>query len=282
MSYRESDMNEHRPYEDLYIYLIEGQVSEGDEIVLGDAFLGNWVEDNSAFLFFSEPSKGLVDTLLRRRKNLTYIDEYHLPYEQWQGGILEPIRIEPLIFIPPWVKFEPAPDEIKIVLDPGVVFGNGLHPTTTDCIGAMIYLKEKQTRVNKVLDIGTGTGILALVAGFLGADDVTAIDPNPLAVKTAKRNVLLNHLEGIVNVIEGKAQEFVNHPADLVIANIHHAVIERLFTVKNFREKKRFIISGLMRSQIRDLKSQITKCGLKVIREWDHEMTWYTMLLDSE
>jgi ribosomal protein L11 methyltransferase len=272
-------MNEHMPYEDLYIYLIEGQVSEGDEIVLGDAFLGNWVEDNSAFLFFSEPSKGLVDTLLRRRKNLTYIDEYHFPYEQWQGGILEPTRIEPLIFIPPWVKFEPAPDEIKIVLDPGVVFGNGLHPTTTDCIGAIIYLKEKQTRLNKVLDIGTGTGILALVAGFLGADDVTAIDPNPLAVKTAKRNVLLNHLEGIVNVIEGKAQEFVNHPADLVIANIHHAVIERLFTVKNFREKKRFIISGLMRSQIRDLKSQITKYGLKVIREWDHEMTWYTLLL---
>ena len=127
-------MSEHMPCEDLYIYLIEGKVSEGDEIVLGDAFLGNWVEDNSAFLFFSEPSKGLVDTLLRRRKNLTYIDQYHLPYEQWQGGILEPIR---------------------------------------------------------------------------------------------------------------------------------------------------FIISGLMRSRGRDLRSQITKFGLEIVREWDHEMTWYTMLLAS-
>ena len=272
-------MNRSVPYEDLYIYLFEGQVSEGDEIALGPAFLGTWVEDDSAFLFFSEPSKGVVDRLLKRRKDLAYIEEYHLPYEQWQGGILEPIRMAPLMIVPPWAKIEPAPGEIKIMLDPGVVFGNGLHPTTTDCIGAMIYLREMQTRMNKVLDLGTGTGILALVAGFLGAGAVTAIDLNPLAVKTAKRNVLLNHLEGIINVMEGQAQDFVEQPADLIIANIHHAVIERLFEMRNFREKKRFIISGLMRSQIRDLKSQITKHGLEVIREWDHEMTWYTVLL---
>ena len=272
-------MNRSVPYEDLYIYLIEGQVSEGDEMGLGEAFLGNWVEDNYAFLFFSKPSKGVVDTLLKCREDLAFIDEYHLPYEQWQGGILEPIRIEPLMIVPPWVKVEPAPTEIKIVLDPGVVFGTGLHPTTIDCIEAAIYLREKQVLMKKVLDLGTGTGILALAAGFLGADDVTAVDLNPLAVKTAKRNVHLNHLEGIINVIEGQAQHFVHQPADLVIANIHHAVINSLFEMNDFREKNRFIISGLMRSQIRDLKSQIKRHGLEVIRAWDYEMTWYTVLL---
>ena len=272
-------MRDHLPYKDLYIYLIDGQVSEGEEISLGEAFLGNWVEDNYAFLFFSKPSKGVVDTLLKCREDLAFIDEYHLPYEQWQGGILEPIRIEPLMIVPPWVKVEPAPTEIKIVLDPGVVFGTGLHPTTTDCIEAVIYLREEQVLMKKVLDLGTGTGILALVAGFLGADDVTAVDLNPLAVKTAKRNVHLNHLEGIINVIEGQAQDFVYQPADLVIANIHHGVINPLFEMKDFREKNRFIVSGLMRSQIRDLKSQTAGHGLEVIREWDYEMTWYTLLL---
>ena len=267
------------PYEDLYIYLIEGIVSQRDERVLGEAFLGNWVENNSAFLFFSEPSKDAVETLLKNRKDLAYIDEYHFPYEQWQGGILEPIKIGHLSIVPPWVEGAPAPGEINITLDPGVVFGTGLHPTTMDCLRAMIYLHEKQIPLNKILDLGSGTGILALTAAVLGADDVTAVDLNPLAVKTAERNVLLNRLEGIINVFEGRAQDFVERPADLVIANIHHAVLRRLFEMKDFREKKRYIISGLMRSQVRDLKTQIAKYGFGVTREWDHEMTWYTLLL---
>ena len=109
-------------YEDLYIYLLEGQVSEKAEAILGNAFLGNWVEDNTAFLFFSEPSKESVKALLQHWDDLAYIDEYHLPYEQWQGGILEPIRIEHFVIAPPWVESEPEPGEIKIIIDPGVVF----------------------------------------------------------------------------------------------------------------------------------------------------------------
>ena len=273
-------MHEHLPYDDLYIYLIEGRVSEADEIDLGKAFLGNWVEDDTAFLFFSEPSKGLVDTLLRSREDLGYIDEYHLPYEQWQGGIFEPIRVEPLLIAPPWLEVESAPGEIKLVLDPGVVFGNGLHPTTIDSLRALIYLHESQISIKEVLDLGTGTGILALAAAYLGADNVTAVDLNPLAVKTAERNVLLNDFGEIINVVEGQAQDFVDRPADLVLANIHHAVIKRLLEMKDFREKNRFIISGLMRSQSRDLKTRLKTHGFEVIREWDHEMTWYTLLVD--
>ena len=272
-------MSRYVPYDDLYIYLIEGKVSENDEAILGESFLGNWVEDDSAYLFFSEPSRDVVDTLLKCREDLAYIDEFYLPYEQWQGGVLEPIKIGPLIIVPPWVEVEPAQGETRIILDPGVVFGTGLHPTTMDCLRALIYLREMQIRMNEVLDLGTGTGILSLVAGFLGADHVTAVDLNPLAVRTAKRNVLLNHVEEIINVIEGDAQNFVDKPADLVIANIHDAVIKRLFGKKDFHDKNLYIISGLMRSQIRDLKTQISGYGFHVVREWDYEMTWYTLLL---
>ena len=274
-----SSMNGCEPYKDLYIYLIEGKISEGDEKDLGVAFLGNWVEDDSAFLFFSEPSRDVVDTFLKSREELACIEEFYLSYEQWQGGVLEPIKIGPLIIVPPWVEVEPKPRETRIILDPGVVFGTGLHPTTMDCLRALIYLKERQIRMNKVLDLGTGTGILSLVAGFLGADHVTAVDLNPLAVRTAKKNVLLNHLEEIINVIEGDAQDFVDKPVDLVMANIHYEVIKRLFGKSDFRDKNRYIISGLMRSQIRDLKIQVSGYGFQVVQEWDHEMTWYTLLL---
>lgn len=222
---------------------------------------------------------GIVNALLKKREDLAFIDEYHLPYEQWQGGVLEPVRIDPFLIVPPWVEAEPRPADIKIILDPGVVFGTGLHPTTKDCLKAMVTLQERQIPIGKVLDLGTGTGILAMAAAFLGAGEVTAVDLNPLSVKTAKRNVLLNHLEGVIKVVEGEAQGFVDQSADLVIANIHHKVIQDLFETDGFLQKRRFIISGLMRSQVRDVKSQTQKCGLEVIREWDHEMTWYTLLL---
>jgi len=146
------------------------------------------------------------------------------------------------------MEVEPEPGDIKIIIDPGVVFGTGLHPTTKHCLRAMVTLQEGQIPMEKVLDLGTGTGILALAAGFLGAGEVTAVDLNPLAVKTTKRNVLLNHLEGIIKVVQGKAQDFVDQSADLVIANIHHEVVKDLLETDGFRQK-------------------------------DHEMTWYTLLL---
>ena len=70
-------------------------------------------------------------------------------------------------------------------------------------------------------------------------------------------------------------------PADLVIANIHHAIVSDLFEIAEFRNHRSFIISGLMRSQARDVKMQVEKYGLRVIKEWDHEMTWFTMLIQN-
>lgn len=272
-------MREHLPYEDLYIYLVKGQVPETYEAVLGDTFIGNWVEDDIAFLFFSKPSKDKVETIIKNHEYLAYIDEHHFTYEQWQGGILEPVKIGPFLIAPPWVEVARRLGDIKILLNPGVVFGTGLHPTTKDCLRALAILQGEQIPMRNVLDLGTGTGILALAAAFLGAEEVIAVELNSLAVKTAKNNVLLNGLQGIIKVIEGQAQAFVDQPADLVIANIHYKVIEDLFENEGFRKKPRFIISGLMRTQVRDLKKQIDEYGLEIIREWDHEMTWYTLLL---
>ena len=265
------------PYSDLYIYLIQGRVDTYEEDLLGHAFLGNWVEDNSSFLFFSAPSPEIVSRFLEGRPALKLIDDYHFTYEQWQGGGLEPFRVEHIHVVPPWGSAEVEDDEIKIVLDPGVVFGTGLHPTTRDCLRAMVHLGRNQTW-NRVLDLGTGTGILAVAAVLLGGDKALAVDLNPLCVKTALRNVAMNGLQGAIRILEGDVLDFAYEPADLVVANIHYDVMNRLMQIKGFLEKEWFIFSGLMRSQVRDLKSIMTKGGIEIIREWDHEMTWYTLL----
>ena len=168
---------------------------------------------------------------------------------------------------------------IHIRLDPGVVFGNCLHPTTRDCLKALL-LAGKHRRFERVVDFGTGTGILALASAFLGAGSVLAVDLNPLCVKTAKANVARNELGGVIQVVEGPVQEFVDEPADLVAANIHHAVIKELLEKRKFGEGERLILSGLMRSAAREVRRELARLGFAILHEWGHEMTWFTILAE--
>jgi ribosomal protein L11 methyltransferase len=265
-------------YQDLYIYLIEGVVAAEDEAAFGEQFVGRWIEGESSFLFFSNPSRDKVDVLLRNRPDLSLLQEHHFSYDEWQGSFVAPVKIENFLIVPPWVDSETDDGQIKIVLDPGVVFGTGLHPTTRDCLQALVYLMSLE-RVEKILDLGTGTGILALVAARLGAQKVVAVDLNPLCVKTARRNVSLNHLEETVEVLEGKAEDLAGSLADLVVANIHYDVLARLVDQPEFLGKPWYILSGLLRSQARDIKARLAAHCLKLEREWDHEATWFTMLV---
>jgi ribosomal protein L11 methyltransferase len=115
-----------------------------------------------------------------------------------------------------------------------------------------------------VLDLGTGTGILAIAAARLGASRVLAVDLNPLCVKTSRRNVRLNEVEAVVEVVEGIAEDFAENPADLLVANIHYEVLDDLVEREKFREKPWLILSGLMRSQGRDIKAKLERCGLRI------------------
>jgi len=269
------------PYDELYIYYVHGRVRDEDEMSFGAHFLGNWVEDNSSFLFFSIPSRNVVSEFLKKQTDLEFIDQFRFTYEQWQGGGSTPFRIENLHVTPPWEEREIDEKDIKIIIDPGVVFGTGHHPTTRDCLSALTYL-QKGCSIGRVLDLGTGTGILALASVVLGAKKVMAVDLNPLAVKTAKKNIHLNGYEEKIEVLEGKAEDFVTEPADLLVANIHYDVVAKLLESSSIREKRWFIISGLLRSQARTLGSKLETYGLRLVREWDHEMTWHTLLLENK
>lgn len=272
MSYKNGN-----PYQDLYIYYLENIPGEDEKNLLGPNFLGNWVEDGSSFLFFSRSSKEYIQRLIDRNKRLKFYDEFYFTYEQWQGGKVEPIKICDFYIIPPWLEPPDLKGKIKMVLDPGVVFGNALHPTTRDSLMALSEVFKKGS-FSAVIDIGTGTGILAIAAGLLGAEKVLAIDINELAVNTALKNIQLNGLEEIVEVKEGRAESFVEYQNDLLIANIHYDIILELIKIGIFKTKRFFILSGLMRSQAVDIKSELSKYPTEIIREWNNGGIWHTML----
>jgi len=78
--------------------------------------------------------------------------------------------------------------------------------------------------------------------------------------------------------MEGRAEDFMDYPFDLLIANIHHEVIHALVKKKGFLQKKYFILSGLMRSQARDIKRELSLLPLEITQEWDQDMIWHTIM----
>jgi ribosomal protein L11 methyltransferase len=265
------------PYESLYIYYLEGLPNKDEEHGLGPDFLGNWVEGESSFLFFSRPSKETVQMILDGDERLRLIDEFHFTHEEWMGGAITAHKVSRFFIVPPWDDQDSGKGEIKMLLDPGVVFGTSLHPTTRHCLLGLLEMPVV-LNCSRVLDLGTGTGILAIGAALLGAETVSAVDNNHLAVRTAARNVKLNGLEHTVTVMEGRAEDFMDDPFDLLIANIHHEVIHALVKKKGFLQKKHFILSGLMRSQARDIKRELSRLPVEITQEWDQDMIWHTIM----
>jgi ribosomal protein L11 methyltransferase len=268
------------PYKELYIYYLNGRLKPGNEIY-GSGFIGNWQEDDCSFLFFSKPSPDEVLKILNSNPQLAILDEFHMTYDQWQGGKTTLEKIGRFCIVPPWrnneKKLYPCQKELAILLDPGVVFGNGLHTTTRDCLKAleMVFLHDC---VEFAMDIGTGTGILALAASLLGCKRTLAIDFNFLAAHTASRNVRLNSLENRILVTQGRAEDYVDSVADLVIANIHFDVMKHLTASQGFYNKKWFILSGLLRSQARDVSFNLSRNRIKIIKTWECDGIWHTFL----
>jgi ribosomal protein L11 methyltransferase len=266
------------PYDDLYIYYLEGRMSRPREEVF-TRFAGNWEEDGYTFLFFTAPATRQVNALLEREPGLTLLDEFQMTYEEWQGEKLQPSLIGRFLILPPWyLTKNPAPPLShghKIVLDPGVVFGNGAHPTTRDCLEALEMAFERQG-IETALDMGTGTGLLALAAGKLGCRKCLALDFNHLAARTAHANVRLNGLEKAVLVCQGRAQEHIHMPADLLVANIHFEVMRQLVRSEGFLSKKAFILSGLLRSEARQIADDLSHMPVNIIRRWEQNNIWHT------
>ena len=262
------------PYRNLYIYYLTGRFRPG-RWFRPPHFIGAWEEDGCTFLFFTRPSLPLVEDALDRLPDVALTDHYHMTYDQWQGGDIGPSRIGGFTVTPPWCGADDQRNESVILLDPGVVFGTGTHPTTRDCLEALRLALDDRT-MGAAMDLGTGTGLLALAAARLGCPRVLAADLTLLAAQTARRNVSLNRMDDRILVAQGDAEKFIDFTSDLVVSNIHYAVMEKLIRTKGFLEKKRFILSGLMRSEAAQIQSTLADLPVKIIRRWDQDGIWHT------
>ena len=265
------------PPERLYVYCVEGLVPPAAENGLGGSFLGNWVEGTSSFLFFSEPAEDPVLRMVGDHPDLEYVEGHRFTYEEWLGERFERFQVGDFEICPAWGAEEPLREtSLRVLLDPGVVFGSGLHPTTRSCLEALSWLWREEPP-KTVLDLGTGTGVLAVAAGLLGADRVVAVDLNPLCVRTAARNVRMNGLESRVQTLVCSAEDALDRSGDLVLANIHYEVIRRLLERGPFLNRRWIVFSGLMRTQARALKDHLRGMGMEIVREWDRDMVWHTL-----
>jgi ribosomal protein L11 methyltransferase len=263
------------PYENLYIYEISGAVSDSKNFFEED-FIGCWNEGETAFLFFSQPRDEEVESFIQK-KGYSLLSRNVLDYKAWQAGEeLKPFKVGNLVISPPWEDGRVEEGESFVDLDPCVVFGTGYHPTTRSCLKALwgIYQKE---RPKKVLDLGTGSGILALAAAKWGAEKVHAVDCNELAVETALRNVSSNGESQRIEVRIGKAEDFIEEEADLVCANIHLEVIESLLKKKAFFKKRWLILSGIFGKDAEEIEKQLVRRAVKIEQRFQ-EKNWLTLI----
>lgn len=263
----------------LYIYYLEGKVPSG-KATMPESFIGNWEEEGSSFLFFTEPEEQSVIRLTREHTCLQLMETYQMRYGDWQGGRVEPLQIGPYLFTPPWLRdqIEENDKDSTILMDPGLVFGNGAHPTTRDCVEALeLVMARESLGIDKMLDLGTGTGVLAMAAAKMGVGQVLALDFNFLAAKTAWENVCLNGMEERVLVLNGRAEDFIDQDADLLVANIHYHVMKELVRSEGFLRFDWFVLSGLLRSEAKAISDFLATRPAEIIRRWDQGGIWYTL-----
>jgi len=180
-----------------------------------------------------------------------------------------------LVIKPTWCEYAARPDERVIEIDPGMAFGSGLHATTRLCL----ELLEAHVRPGaRVLDVGTGSGILAIAAARLGAGQVLALDNDPMAVRVARQNVAINYLDESISVQEGT----LTWPApgaggrderswDVVVANILAETIVELAPAfpACLAPGATLIVSGIIAEQAGQVVDALKQLGLPVIHRRD-------------
>lgn len=178
---------------------------------------------------------------------------------------------ENIVIKPTWESYDKKDNEMIIDLDPGMAFGTGTHETTRLCAMALEkYVSEDST----VFDIGTGSGILALIASKLHAKYALGVDLDPVAVESAKKNVELNDVCNI-EIVYGDLVEVVEGKADIVVANILAEIVCILTDdVKKVLKKDGiFISSGIIHERKQMVIDKLLEQGFEIIEE-THEGEW--------
>lgn len=192
--------------------------------------------------------------------------------ESWKTHY-EPVVVGRVVVKPSWLSL---PDDVPsgavvVELDPQMAFGTGTHATTKL---ALLALQEVLRPGDRVADVGTGTGILAIAAALLGAKAVYATDNDPVAIMAARQNVARNGVAGLVCVEEREYLDGVSRNLDLIVANISPAAIMELAqpAAEHLRSGGCFVCTGFTESSEHDVREALAAAGLvQIARRTDEQ-----------
>ena len=187
-------------------------------------------------------------------------------------------KIGNLVLKPSWENYSPLAEERVIELDPGSAFGTGSHPTTQL---ALKFLTELLSPGMRVIDMGTGSGVLAIAAAKLGASHVTAADADAAAIESAQANVQQNNVQDKVTVTVSDLWQNVTECADLVVANIIADVIIRLLDnlAEHLAPGGKLIAGGIIASRRADVIDAAGRASF-VVTKTAEDKDWSALVLE--
>ncbi len=199
--------------------------------------------------------------------------------ENWKK-YFHPIEIgEKLAVVPSWEKYENKDARTVLNIDPGAAFGTGTHATTSLCLELLQNYANSDT---EMLDIGCGSGILALASVLLGCNSAFGVDIDAQSVKTAKENAVINNIDSKVKFEVGDLTEVVQGKYGIICANIVADVIIRLLPdAKNFMtDNGVLIVSGIIDIRKDDVLKAVASNGFKITGE-RYKDNWCAFVLEK-
>lgn len=212
----------------------------------------------------AEDAEGRLGTLVTEKM---VIDD-----EDWMNSYKDHFKTiqltDHLIVKPSWEEAPEDNDKLVMQLDPGMAFGTGDHETTSMCA---VLMDEVGCEGKDVLDVGTGSGILAIAADLLGANEILGVDIDPIAVEVAIENGQINNCGDNVKFIEGDLTKGIDFKADIVVANLMAEMVVMLTkAVKNHMKSGAVYISSGILNEKKDMVIEaLNEEGLEVIKIMD-------------
>ena len=203
-----------------------------------------------ALRIYNLPSSSVREMYIRAVADRDWLEEWR---KNWQ-----PVQTGRFIVAPPWSQLDHNHDRIVIRIEPGMAFGTGTHETTRLCLAAI----ERQFSGNSFLDVGTGTGILAIAAAKLSLEArITACDTDEEAVEIAKENAIANGVADRIEFLAGSIDD-ITGSADLVCANLTADVIIPMVPSLIAVTCGRLILSGILETQRDAVVERLSQCGI--------------------
>lgn len=238
-----------------------------NELKFNDAFEQKLINDIKAL-------KDIDDSIFSfETKTIAEVDWAN----EWKN-YFHPFRAsERFTIVPSWESYnKEVDDELCIELDPGMAFGTGDHPTTSMCLKAIEQYVNKE---HKVIDVGTGSGILSIASYLLGVKRIKAVDIDEMAVNVAKDNFRKNHCENAIEAVPGNLLKDETEKFDIIIANILAHIIDEMIedAYNTLNEDGFFITSGIITEKYKEIESHMKRVGFKII-SIDHDNGWVCII----